>query len=166
MKESLQGRRLGFALRPVVGQIAFGLGLAAVIVDLAAWFAWGTRETNAFVWAAYWLFSGVAVLGLVAVLTSLAELRDIPGDERSLAKIDLAVVALAALTATLSIALRSGELGAAGASPAPLLVGILSIVALGAALVTGGDLYAAREWELIDEEHAREQHVRKRTTTR
>ncbi len=161
MKELLQGRRLGFALRPAFGQVAFGLGLAAVLVDLAAWFAWGTRETNAFVWAAYWLFGGVAILGLLAVLCSLAELRDVPGDERSLARIDLAVLALAAVAATISMALRSGELGAAGASPAPLLIGILSLVAVGAALVTGGDLYAAREWELIDEVHAREPHSRK-----
>ncbi len=60
MKELLEGRRLGFALRPHIGQIAAGLGLATTLVDLMAWFGWGARDTNGFVIVAYWLVGPTA----------------------------------------------------------------------------------------------------------
>ncbi len=166
MKELLQGRRLGFALRPVFGQLGLGMAFAALLVDLGAWFAWGTRETNAFVWAAYWLTIAAALDGLLAFVTALAELRDVPDEERSLARIDLAVLVLATAAAALSAAIRSGELGAAGASPAPLLLGVLSLLVFAAAAFTGGDLYAPREWEEIQEELPRERHSRRRAAAR
>lgn len=166
MKELLQGRRLGFALRPVFGQLGLGVALGALLIDLGAWFAWGTRETNAFVWAAFWLLSAAALDGLLAFVASLAELRDVPGEERSLARIDLALVALATVAAGLSAALRSNELGAAGTPPAPLLLGVLSLLTFAAAVFTGGDLYAPREWEEIEEELPRERHPRRRSAVR
>ena len=166
MKELLQGRRLGFALRPVFGQLALGMAFAALLLDLGAWFAWGTRETNAFVWGAYWLAIAAALNGLLAFVAALAELRDVPDEERSLARIDLAVVVLATAAAALSAAIRSGELGAAGASPAPLLLGALSLLAFAATAFIGGDLYAPREWEEIQEELPRERHSRRRTAPR
>ena len=166
MKELLQGRRLGFALRPVFGQLGLGLALAAVLLDLASWFAWGTRDTNALVRGAYWLLGAVALAGVLAAATAIAELRDVPDEERSLARIDLAVVGLATAAAVVSVALRSGELGAAGAAPAPLLIGFLALLALVGALVTGGDLYAPREWEVLEEELPRERHPRRRAAAR
>ena len=41
MKELLEGRRFGFALRPQLGHIALGLAIAITILDLMAWFGWG-----------------------------------------------------------------------------------------------------------------------------
>lgn len=166
MKELLQGRRLGFALRPVFGLTALGFALGGLILDLGSWFAWGTRDTNAFVWGAYWLYGAAAVLGLLATCATLAEVRDVPADERALSRIDLAAVLLATLAAVASLAFRSGELGAAGVSPAPLLLGVLVLAALGGALVTGGELYASREWEVIEEEQPRERHPRRRSAGR
>src|SRR5690348_4330031 len=37
MKEFLEGRRFGFALRPQLGQIALGLAIAVLVLDLMAW---------------------------------------------------------------------------------------------------------------------------------
>ncbi len=113
VKELLEGRRLGFALRPVLGALAIGLALAALLVDFAAWFAWGARDTNAFVWAGYWLVCGAIGLTLLGLLTALAELRDVPDQERSLARVDLGVAILALLSLGLSAGLRSNDLGAA-----------------------------------------------------
>ena len=52
MKEFLEGRRFGFALRPQLGQVALGLAVAVTLLDLMAWFGWGARDTNGFVIAA------------------------------------------------------------------------------------------------------------------
>ena len=52
MKELLQGRRLGFALRSHVAFVATGVAVAVVILDLMAWFALGGRDTNGYVIAA------------------------------------------------------------------------------------------------------------------
>ena len=55
MKEFLEGRRFGFALRPQLGHIALGLGIAVTLLDLMSWFGWGARDTFGFVIAASWV---------------------------------------------------------------------------------------------------------------
>src|SRR2546425_2312381 len=62
MKELFQGRRFGFAPRPVLAFLAVGLAIGVTIVDLMAYFAWGSRETNGYVVVAYWLAIGTAIV--------------------------------------------------------------------------------------------------------
>lgn len=152
MKEFLQGRRLGYALRPSIGHVALGLGAAVTLLDLMAWFAWGTSRTNAFVVGAYWIAIATALLSLLAGLAAVAELRDIPGDERSLARLDVMAILGAAALYVLSAAVRSGDLGAAAAAPAALLTAVAGLIVLVVGGVIGSNLYAAREWEVIEEE--------------
>ena len=152
MKEFLQGRRLGYALRPSIGHIAFGLGAAAMLLDLMAWFAWGSSRTNGFVVGAYWLVVAVALVSLVAGLTAVAELRDVPPDERGLARLDVIAILAAAALYVLSAALRTADQGAAGASPAALLSAAAGLIVLAVGGVLGSSLYAAREWEVVDED--------------
>ena len=64
MKEFLQGRRFGFAPRAQLGGISVGLGLAATLLDLMAWFQWGARSTNGFVVGAQWLVITTAVVSV------------------------------------------------------------------------------------------------------
>src|SRR2546426_12598752 len=71
MKELLEGRRFGFALRPQLGQIAVGLAIAVTVVDLMAWFGWGARDTNGFVIAASWLAVATAVGAAPATITAV-----------------------------------------------------------------------------------------------
>src|SRR5260221_6802887 len=54
MKEFLEGRRFGFALRPQLGQIALRLAVAVTLPDLMGWFDWGRRATDDFVIANAW----------------------------------------------------------------------------------------------------------------
>src|SRR5260370_26407976 len=89
MKEVLEGRRFGFALRPQLGQIALGLAVAVTLLDLMAWFGWGARDTNGFVIANAWLAVATAVFALLATITALAESRDAADEERPLAPLDL-----------------------------------------------------------------------------
>lgn len=152
MKEFLQGRRLGYALRPSLGHVALGVGLAATLLDLMAWFAWGASRTNAFVVGAYWLVIAAALLTLLAGLAAVAELRDIPGEERPLARLDVLAILGAAALYVLSAALRAGDQGAAGAAPAALLSAVAGLILLVVGGVIGSNLYAAREWEVIDED--------------
>lgn len=152
MKEFLQGRRLGYALRPSIGHIALGLGAAVTILDLMAWFSWGSPRTNAFVVGAYWLVIAAVLLALVAGLAAVAELRDIPGDERPLARLDVIAILAAAGLYVLSAALRAGDQGAAAVSPAALLSAMAGLIVLVIGGVIGSNLYAAREWEVIDED--------------
>ncbi|HEY8657246.1 MAG TPA: hypothetical protein VIN34_10985 [Candidatus Limnocylindria bacterium] len=163
MKEFLQGRRLGYALRPALGHVGLGLGVAATILDLMAWFAWGSSRTNAFVIGAYWVVIAAALLTLAAGLAAVAELRDIPGDERPLARLDVVAIFGAAALYVLSAALRAGDQGAAGASPAALLSAFAGLILLVAGGVIGSNLYAAREWEVIDaeEDEPRRRHPRR-----
>lgn len=152
MKELLQGRRLGYALRPSVGHVALGLGAAVTILDLMAWFAWGTPRTNALVVGAYWLVIATAVLALVAAVAAVAELRDIPADEHPLARLDVIAILAAAGLYVLSAALRAGDQGAAAASPAALLSAVAALIVLVVGGYIGSNLYAAREWEVLDED--------------
>jgi len=158
MKEFLQGRRLGYALRPSLGHVALGLGAAATVLDLMAWFAWGSARTNAFVVGAYWLVIATALLALVTGLAAVAELWDVPGDERSLARLDLVAILGAAGLYVLSAAFRAGDQGAAGASPAALLTALAGLIVLVVGGVIGSNLYAAREWEVIDEDADEPRH--------
>lgn len=162
MREFLQGRRLGFALRPLVGQIAIGFGIAVTLLDLMAWFGWGARDTNGFVIAAYWLALAAAIAGFLATLTALVETLDIADEDRTLGRLDLAAAFVATLLYVGTAALRAGDLGAAGASPAALLSAFAGLVLLGVTAVIASTLYATREWTVIEEEYEPRRHPRRR----
>lgn len=147
MRELLEGRRLGFALRPPLAVTAFGLGAATTLVDLMAWFGWGSRETNGFVIVAYWLAIATAVIALFGAITALVELGDVPDEDRGLARLDVAAAAIATLLYAATAAIRSLELGAAAPLPFPFLLAIAGLLVLLVGAVTSALLYAAREWE-------------------
>jgi len=71
VKEFLEGRRLGFAPRSPLAFVAIGLGSAATLIDLMAWFGWGARDTSAFVAAAQWIVVTTFVVVGVAFLALL-----------------------------------------------------------------------------------------------
>src|SRR5260221_11681024 len=117
MRELLEGRRFGFALRPQLGQIALGLGIAIPLLDLMAWFGWGVRDTNGFVVANAWLTVGTAVVAILATLTAFVESSDAAEEDRSLARLDVLAAFVVFVLYAASAALRITDLGAAGASP-------------------------------------------------
>lgn len=162
MRQLLEGRRIGFALRPPFAGVAVGLGLAVTLLDLMAWSGWGSRDTNGFVVASYWLSLATAVAGLLGIATAGAELRDVPEEDRMLARLDVAGIGVATLLYAVTAALRSFELGAAGASPPALLLALAGLVVLIAGTAMSSLLYASREWEEI-EEVVHERHRRRRT---
>lgn len=166
MKEFLQGRRFGFAPRAQLAGIAVGLGLGATLLDLMAWFQWGARATNAFVVGAQWLVVATAVVALLAALGALAETRDLGEEDRQLGRLDLIAAALAVVLYAASAALRSGELTAAGVSPAPLLLAIGGLIVLLIDQVVSSSLYAAREWEELEVEDFTPQRHRRRRAAR
>lgn len=166
MKEWLQGRRFGFAPRSQLGGVAVGLGVAATLVDLMAWFQWGARSTNGFVVAAYWLVIATAIVALLAAVAALAETRDLTEEDSSLGRLDLIAAGLASLLYAASAVLRSGDLGGAGAAPGPLLLAIGGLVVLLVDVVVSASLYAAREWEELEEEIVPERHRRRRAAAR
>lgn len=161
VRELLEGRRIGFALRPPLGSIAVGLGIAVTLLDLMAWSGWGTRLTNGYVVAAYWLSIAAAVAGVLGTATALAELVDVPDEDRNLARLDVVAIAVATLLYIATAVLRAFDLGAAGASPAALLLAVAALVVLFAGVAMSSLLYAAREWEEI-EEVTHERHRRRR----
>jgi uncharacterized membrane protein len=162
VRQLLEGRRIGFALRPPLASIAVGLGIALTVIDLMAWFGWGTRDTNGLVVAAYWLSIATAVVGLLGVATAVAELSDVPEEDRMLARLDVAGIAVATLLYAATAALRGFDLGAAGASPPAFLLAVAALVVLIAGTAMSSLLYASREWEEI-EEVVHERHRRRRT---
>ena len=166
MKVFLQGRRFGFAPRAQLGGIAVGLGFSATLLDLMSWFQWGARSTNGFVVGAQWLVVATAVVSVLAALTALAETRDLGEADSSLGRLDLLATALATILYAASAALRMGELNAAGASPAPLLLAVGGLVLLLVDAVVSSNLYAAREWEELEQEVAPERHRRRRAAAR
>lgn len=167
MKEFLEGRRLGFAPRPALGSVALGLGVGALILDLAAWLGWGGGETNGFAIAAFWLAIAIAVVSLLALLTAVAEYLDVPDAERTLARLDLAAIVFAIALYGASALVRATDLGAAAAGPAALLLGVGGLIVLLADAGLAGNLYAPREWEEIEEEDLRrERHPRRRAAAR
>ena len=168
MKELLQGRSLGFALRPAVGLVAVGTGLAALLLDLMAWFQWGLRDTNGITVGAHWLVSATALVALAAAITAAAELLDVPEDERATARLDLAAAALASLLYAFSSFFRALQPGAAAASPHAALLALAGFVLLVGLTGIAGNLYSAREWEILeDEDHGgRERDHRRRAALR
>src|SRR2546427_5107252 len=85
MKELFQGRRFGFAPRPVLAFLAVGLAIGVTLVDLMAYFAWGSRETNGYVVVAYWLAIGTTIVAGVAPLPAPPEVVGVVGEEGGLA---------------------------------------------------------------------------------
>ena len=166
MKELLEGRRLGFAPRSPLAFVAIGLGLAATLVDLMAWFGWGARDTSAFVVAAQWIVVTTFVVVGIAAITSVVEYGDVDREDRGLARVDEAAALGALLLYGISAVLRSLELGAAAPSPAPFLLAIAALVLLIADAGLAANLYSAREWEVLEDEPVRERHPRRRAASR
>jgi hypothetical protein len=166
VKELLEGRRLGFSPRSHLAFVAIGLGVAVTLIDLMAWFAWGTRDTSAFVVAAQWLVvTNVIVIG-VAAIAAVVEYGDVDRDERGLARIDEAAGIGALLLYGISAVFRSFDLGAAAPSPAPFLVAIAGLVLLVADAGLAANLYSTREWEVLEDEPVHERHTRRRVAGR
>ncbi|HET7701659.1 MAG TPA: hypothetical protein VFM06_12425 [Candidatus Limnocylindria bacterium] len=162
MKEFLQGRRLGFALRSHLAFTAGGLALAVTIADLMAWLALGSRETNGYVIVAQWLAVAVMLVAGLAAIAAVAERADVLEEERGLARVDIvAAVAVVALYG-LSAFLRSLELGNAAASPAPFLLAIAGLIVIFADAGLAANMYSSREWEELEDEPVREHRVRRR----
>ena len=166
MKEFLEGRRLGFAPRSPLAFVAIGLGLAATLVDLMAWFGWGARDTSALVVAAQWIVVTTFVVVGIAAITSVVEYGDVDREDRGLARVDEAAALGALLLYGISAVLRSLELGAAAPSPAPFLLAIAALVLLVADAGLAANLYSAREWEVLEDEPVRERHPRRRAAGR
>jgi uncharacterized membrane protein YidH (DUF202 family) len=166
VKELFEGRRLGFAPRSHLAFVAIGLGIAATLVDLMAWFSWGTRETNAFVVASQWLVVATVIVLLIVAIAAVVEYGDVDREERGLARIDEAAAIGALVLYGISAVLRSFELGAAAPSPAPFLVAIAGLVLLIADAGLAANLYSTREWEVLEDEPVHERHARRRVAGR
>ncbi len=146
--------------------MATGLGAATTLVDLMAWFAWGSDQTNGFVIAAFWLAIATAVLVALALVAGLAELADVLPRERALARTDVVAGAGALVVYAASAALRSGDLGAPAAAPAPFLLGVAGLLLLLMDGVLAANLYGAREWEELEEGLPHDRRARGRAVTR
>ncbi len=161
MKELLQGRRLGFALRSHVAFVATGVALAVVILDLMAWFALGGRDTNGYVIAAQWLCVATLLLAGFSATAAIAERGDVVPEERGLARIDALAALAVILLFGISAVLRSLELGAVAPSPAPFLLSIAGLIVLFIDSGLAANMYSSREWEELEDEPVRE-HRRRR----
>jgi uncharacterized membrane protein len=152
MKEFLEGRRFGFALRPQLGHIALGLAIAVTLLDLMAWFGWGARDTNGFVIADAWLAFATAVVAALAAITAVLESTDAAEDDRPLARLDVVAAVVVLLLYAASAALRATDLAAAGASPGAVVAALSGLVVLLVDGVIASTLYSSREWAILDEE--------------
>jgi uncharacterized membrane protein len=152
MKEFLEGRRFGFALRPLLGHIALGLAIAITLLDLMAWFGWGARDTNGFVIADAWLAVATAVAAALAMFTALVESSDAAEEDRALARLDVLAAFVVVLLYAASSALRIIDLAAAGASPAAVVAALAGLIVLLVDGVIASTLYSSREWAVLDEE--------------
>ncbi len=152
MKEFLEGRRFGFALRPQLGQITLGLALAVTVLDLMAWFGWGARDTNGFVIANAWLAVATAVVALLATIAALVESSDAADEDRSLARLDLLAAFVTFLLYAASAGLRVTDTSAAGASPGAVVAAFAGLIVLLVDGVIAATLYSSREWAVLDEE--------------
>ncbi len=166
MKELLEGRRLGFAPRSHLAFAGIALGFAVTLLDLMAWFEWGTRVTTGFVIAAQWLTVATFLVSGLAALMTVAEYSDVPEEERGLARIDQLAAVGAIVLYGVSAVWRSTELNGAAPSPVPFLVAIAGLILLVADGGLAANLYSAREWEELEEEPARERHPRRRAASR
>ena len=162
MKEFLEGRRFGFALRPQLGQIALGLALAITLLDLMAWFGWGARDTNGFVIANAWLAVATAVIILLATITAFAESADAAVEDRQLARLDLLAGFVAFLLYAVSSLLRVADLGAAAASPGAVVSAFAGLIVLLVDGVIAATLYSSREWAVLDDEEYEPRRHQKR----
>jgi len=163
MKEFLEGRRFGFALRPLLGHVALGLAIAVTLLDLMAWFGWGARDTNGFVIADAWLVVATAVTAALATITAIVESTDAADDDRALARLDVVAAFTVLLLYAASAALRITDLGAAGAAPGALVAALAGLVVLLVDGVIASTLYSSREWAVLDEEeYEPRRHQRRR----
>ncbi len=152
MKELIEGRRFGFALRPQLGHLAAGLGIAVTLLDLMAWFGWGARDTNGFVIAAYWVAVMTAVVAALATVTAFVESTDAAAGDRSLARLDVLAAFVAVLLYAVSGAFRAVDQSAAAVTPGALVSSFAGLIILLIDGVIASTLYANREWEVLDEE--------------
>jgi hypothetical protein len=162
MKEFLEGRRFGFALRPQLGQVALGLAVGVTLLDLMAWFGWGARDTNGFVIANAWLTVTIGVFALLATITALVESSDAAEEDRSLARLDLLAAFVTFVLYALSAGLRITDQSAAGASPGAVVSALAGLIVLLVDGVIASTLYASREWALLDEEEYEPRRHQKR----
>ena len=162
MKELLEGRRFGFALRPQLGHIALGFALGVTLLDLMAWFGWGARDTNGFVIANAWLAVATAVVMVLATTTAFVESTDAAEEDRPLARLDLLAAFVAVLLYAVSSLLRIADLGAAAASPGAVVSAFAGLVVLLVDSVIAATLYSSREWAVIDEEEYEPRRHQKR----
>ncbi len=152
MKELLEGRRFGFALRPQLGHVAAGLGIAVALLDLMAWFGWGVRDTNGYVVAAYWVAVTTAIVALLATVTAFVESRDAADEDRALSRLDLLAAFVALLLYAVSCVFRLADQTAPAAGPAAVVSALAGLIVLLVDGVIASTLYASREWEVLDEE--------------
>lgn len=162
MKEFLQGRRLGFALRSHLGFAAAALGFAVTAADLMAWFGLGGRETNGYVIVSQWLCVATFLLVGFAAIAAVAERWDVVPEERGLAQIDVLAAIAALVLYGASAVLRSLELGAVAASPTPFLLAVAGLIVLVVDAGLAANMYSSREWEELEEEPVHERHRRRR----
>ncbi|MEA2662441.1 MAG: hypothetical protein QOH08_2013 [Chloroflexota bacterium] len=162
MKELLEGRRFGFALRPQLGAIATGLGLAVLLLDLMSWLGWGARDTFGIAIAASWLAAATAGVALLALLTAIAESSDAAAEDRPLARLDLVAALVVLVLYGASAALRYLDTGAAASSPAALVTALAGLIVLLVDGVIAATLYSSREWEVLDEEEYEPRRHQKR----
>lgn len=162
MKEFLQGRRMGFALRSHLCFAAAGLGVAVTVTDLMAWLALGARETNGYVIVAEWLCVATFLVVGFGAIAAVAERWDVIPEERGLAQIDVLAAIAALVLYGASAVLRSLELGAVAASPVPFLLAIAGLIVLVVDAGLAANMYSSREWEEIEEEPVHERHRRRR----
>ena len=166
VKEFLQGRRLGFALRSHLAFVAVGIGVCVTLLDLLSWFALGPRDTVGITAAAMWLAFAAVAASAAAAVTTAAEYVDVPAEERGLARLDAVAALGAVLLYALSGTLRTFEPGAAAPSTAPFLLAIAALVLVLIDAGMAANLYSAREWEEIEDEMVRERHPRRRAAGR
>lgn len=165
MKELLQGRRLGFAPRSHLAFLAIGLGVAVTLVDLMAWFALGSRETNGYVIASQWICVAELVIVAIAAIMALVERVDVPEEERGIARLDVIASLAVVILYGASAVLRSLELGNAAPSPAPFLLTVAGLIVLVIDAGLAANIYSSREWEELEDEPVRE-HRRRRVAGR
>jgi len=162
VKEFLQGRRLGFALRSHLAFAAAGLGVAVTVCDLMAWLALGGRETNGYVVVSQWLCVATVLVVGFAAIAAVAERWDVIPEERGLAQVDVLAAIASLLLYGASAVLRSLELGAAAASPTPFLLAVAGLIVILVDAGLAANMYSSREWEEIEEEPVHERHRRRR----
>ncbi|HKW78027.1 MAG TPA: hypothetical protein VJQ09_02945 [Candidatus Limnocylindria bacterium] len=166
MKEFLQGRRLGFALRSHLAFAAVGLGLAVTLADVMSWLALGGRDTNGYVIVAQWLCVANLIVVGVAAIAAVTERFDVPDEERGLAQVDVLAGLAAVILYGASATLRSLELGNPAPSPAPFLLAIAGLIVLIVDAGLAANMYSSREWEELEEEPARDHRGRRHAAGR